>query len=184
MYGPKGPLYPTVIGLNRKMEIMKYLNFGILVLSFSFSSNASSLDEYCTKYKEKRFFESEVAKYNSQLLDKDVNVRGSAALNLSCFPEHIETSIPRMINLFNEPNGEARASMQDSVANFKEKSVPYLIDALSNKDKDIRRSACVTLRQLGPIAKSAIPALTELLKEPGYDVSMSAQRAIKSIERK
>jgi HEAT repeat protein len=68
-----------------------------------------------------------------------------------------------------------------AVAYFGKLAVPGLTEALNNKDKEIRRGACIALGNIGAQASSAIPALKKLLDEPGYDVSLAAERAIKRI---
>jgi HEAT repeat protein len=88
------------------------------------------------------------------------------------------SAIPLMIRLFNQSNGEARLNMISAVSHFSKIAVPELTKVLTNKDKEIRRSACIALLKIGPPAMSAIPELKKLLSEPGYDVSMAAERAI------
>jgi HEAT repeat protein len=86
-----------------------------------------------------------------------------------------------MIELFNVNNGEERINIIIAVAHIGKPAIPALTVALNSKDKDIRRGACIALGEIGPQAKSALFSLNQLLHEPGYDVSLEAERAIKRI---
>ena len=52
-------------------------------------------------------------------------------------------------------------------------AIPYLIQALENENEEIRRFAAVTLRDIGSIAREAIPALLVALKDE-YDLAQDA----------
>ena len=71
--------------------------------------------------------------------------------------------------------------MIEAVAHLGVIAVPALAEALKSKDKDIRRGACMALGAIGPQAAPALPELKRLLDEPGYDISLEAERAIKRI---
>ena len=60
--------------------------------------------------------------------------------------------------------------------------LPDLIAALSNADRDVRGMAVLTLRNLGPAAASALPALRELAKKDADREDV--QKAIRAIEGK
>lgn len=63
-------------------------------------------------------------------------------------------------------------------------TVPYLLDELKNKDKEIRRRAIQTLGECSGFAKPAIPALIDLLEEvEGHD-RLNTCRAIWGISNK
>ena len=142
----------------------------------------SYLDNFCSQnVNPAQYKETDVEKLMTDLKNKNVNVRAMAADTLSCLGVVALPAVPLMIELFNEPNGEARLNMVIAVAHFGKLAVPALAETLNSKDKEIRRGACIALEKIGPQASSAIPALKKLLDEPGYDVSLAAERAIKRI---
>ena len=61
-------------------------------------------------------------------------------------------------------------------------AVPALIQAIGDQNRSNRRSAIMTLREIGPAASSAIPALEKALNDP--DLDWYARRALKSIRKK
>ena len=142
----------------------------------------SYLDNFCSQNVDPaQYKEKDVEKLMTNLKNKDVNVRAMAADTLSCLGVLASPAVPLMIELFNEPNGEARLNMIAAAAHLGKPAVPALTEALYSKDKEIRRGACIALGKIGSQASSAIPALKKLLAEPGYDVSLAAERAIKRI---
>jgi HEAT repeat protein len=58
-------------------------------------------------------------------------------------------------------------------------SVPGLIEAL--KDEDFRKTAAKDIRKIGPEAKAAVPALSEVLKDKNILVRTEAARALGQI---
>jgi HEAT repeat protein len=68
--------------------------------------------------------------------------------------------------------------MGASVAN---KSVLFLIAAISDDDKRVRWTTADALGKLGDAAKAAVPALMQLLKDPDKNVRLAAARAIARI---
>ena len=61
-------------------------------------------------------------------------------------------------------------------------TVPALIEALKDKDKDVRRDAAKALGIIGPTAKAAVPALIEMLKDKDVYVRRSAEGALDKIK--
>lgn len=163
---------------------MKIILITLCLLLFSIQPALSDsyLDNFCSQnVNPAHYKETDVEKLMTDLKSKDINVRAIAADTLSCLGEVALPAVPLMIELFGEPNGEARLNMIIAVAHFGELAVPALTEALNSKDKEIRRGACIALGKIGPQASSAIPALKKLLDEPDYDVSLAAERAIKRI---
>jgi HEAT repeat protein len=144
---------------------------------------ASYLDGFCEQYvKPAELGTKDVERLISILKkSKDADARAQAADTLSCLGEKALPGIPTMITWFREPGGEERLNMIEAVAHLGAIAVPALIEALNSKDKDIRRGACMALGAIGPRAVPALPALKRLLDEPGYDVSLEAERAMKRI---
>lgn len=156
-----------------------------LCIAFSFAQNVfadSYLDKYCSQYvKPSAYMERDVKTLIADLHSNDVNIRATAADKLSCLAEAALPAVPLMVQLFNEPVGEARLNMISAVAHFGKAAVPSLIEALNSTDRDIRRGACVALEKIGPDASSALLQLKKLLGEPGYDGSHDAAYALGGI---
>ena len=61
-------------------------------------------------------------------------------------------------------------------------AVPFLIQKrLKHSEVSFRKMAADVLGNAGPLAKEAIPALTEALKDPDVGVRQSAAAALKKI---
>ena len=61
-------------------------------------------------------------------------------------------------------------------------AVPALIEALGDPEASVRYPVTVALREIGPAAKAAVPALKKLYEEDLNDeIASSARRAIKAI---
>ncbi|HWA16378.1 MAG TPA: HEAT repeat domain-containing protein [Gemmatimonadales bacterium] len=62
-------------------------------------------------------------------------------------------------------------------------AVPALVAALSNKDEvnTVRYPILVALREIGPEAKEAIPAIEPFLDDRNEEISAMARKAIKAI---
>jgi len=140
----------------------------------------SYLDNFCSK---QIIPTQDKEKYVEKLISdlKNKHSIGNAADSLSCLGEAATPAIQSMIELFNTPSGEERLNIIVAVAHIGKPAVSALTAALSSKDKDIRRGACIALGEIGPQAKPALFTLNQLLREPGYDVSLEAERAINKI---
>jgi HEAT repeat protein len=60
--------------------------------------------------------------------------------------------------------------------------VPALIEALNDKEPDVRRSAAIGLGNYGEQAKEAIPALEKVLNDPDARVREAAGKALARID--
>jgi len=60
--------------------------------------------------------------------------------------------------------------------------VPELIEALRSKEVELRGAAVLALGEIGPGARSAIPALTLSLKDESADVRKAAAQALGKIQ--
>jgi len=63
-------------------------------------------------------------------------------------------------------------------------AVPALVALLRNPDEGTRNSACIALREIGPAANVALPALREPFPIPSTDVRRFAAQAIDKIGRR
>jgi hypothetical protein len=60
-------------------------------------------------------------------------------------------------------------------------AVPSLIQALKNRDPDVRKEAALVLARIGPDAFQAVPDLTALLDDENEEVRKAAARALGQI---
>lgn len=62
-------------------------------------------------------------------------------------------------------------------------AVPALVAALTNKDEvnTVRYPILVALREIGPAAKDAVPAITPFVDDRNDEISAMARKAIKAI---
>jgi HEAT repeat protein len=64
-------------------------------------------------------------------------------------------------------------------------AVPALIESLDDPEAAVRFPVCVALREIGPDAAAAVPALEKLMREDrNDDVAAMARKAIKAITGK
>ncbi len=62
-------------------------------------------------------------------------------------------------------------------------AVPFLVDRLREKDEDVRWRAAIDLERFGPVAKDAVPALKDMLKESSAKLRIEAASALWQIAR-
>lgn len=88
---------------------------------------------------------------------------------------------------FTERNGATVTPIRHrgalGLAEFGGEAVKPLIVALKHKNPDVQVEAATALGMIGADAKSAVPALKELVKSNDQQVSKVAQQAIAAIER-
>jgi HEAT repeat protein len=66
-------------------------------------------------------------------------------------------------------------------ARSEEAIVPALIQALGDKNENVRQAAAVALGEIGPEAKEAVPALTQMLEDEDKDVRQYTVEALREI---
>jgi HEAT repeat protein len=98
------------------------------------------------------------------LKDPDKHVRAAAARGLFELNVPREQVIPALADLLAEKDPQVRGHVVDALASLGEKALPRLIKALQHDDT--QGLAVAVIRQLGPKAKDAVPALAEELKDP------------------
>ncbi len=62
-------------------------------------------------------------------------------------------------------------------------AVPALIEALKDKNEDVRSGAAIALREIGTEAKTAVPKLTEVLKDNNENVRSGAASTLLTIAK-
>lgn len=117
-------------------------------------------------------------------------VRVSAALALWHIDQDM-TGLPIAIEGLQNRNYRVRVVAAETLAHLKqpERAVSVLLDVLSNTyfgearlNGNERYMVPRALGRIGPLAKAAVPALLELLKDEDYDVRMAASKALLAID--
>ncbi len=118
-----------------------------------------------------------------RLQDDDGGVRCHAAYALRhVIGPEAEHAIPALTKALNDKNGHVRNGAVLALGKIGEAAVPALVDALNHEN--VRRSTIMVLGRLGPKAKAADPALSELLKnEKDEQVRKRIESALKAIRK-
>ena len=116
------------------------------------------------------------------LKDPDETVRRQAVKAVMHIHPGPQVTIPLCVKLLEDSDPGVRVRVLNAVAEAGPKAVPGLIAALKN-DK-AAYWACLVLREIGPAAKDAVPALAEKLKDPRPEIRREAILALAaSMER-
>lgn len=101
------------------------------------------------------------------LHDTNSLVRAAAAQALGRIGPKASQSLPELKPLIQDKNAAVRAEAVQALGRIgKETAVPMLIELLSTNITDVREAAFDALGEMGPAAKAALPALTEILRGP------------------
>lgn len=102
------------------------------------------------------------------LKDRDTFVRRFSAQALGDIGPDAASAVPSLANALNDPKKEVQSAAAHALAKLGPSGVTQLIEILrdDNKDAASRRQAIDALSNLGSAGHAAVPALTELLKEP------------------
>ena len=108
-------------------------------------------------------------------LIEDVNweVCANAIKSLGQIGSVAHSAIPALSTSLRSENEIVRNNTILALAEIGLASVPFLIDALSDKDRLVRRSAAFSLSRIGQLSPTAIEALKEKLKDPEDSVKLS-----------
>ena len=110
-----------------------------------------------------------------------VRCRAAFALRKIIGPE-AGHAIPALTKAINDESGYVRRGAVGALGSIGEAAVPALVDALSHEN--VRRSTISVLGRLGPRAKAADPALSELLKnEKDEQVKKRIESTLKAIRK-
>ncbi len=123
--------------------------------------------------------QSSAAALVALLKDSDAKVRGQAIAALGKIRPDTRSTLPEFIKLLEDADPAVRLRVLNAVAEAGEAAVPGLIKSLKN-DK-AAYWACLVLRDIGPAAYSAVPALTEKLLAPQPEVRREALLALAAI---
>jgi HEAT repeat protein len=108
--------------------------------------------------------------------DADQSVRRQAVAALAAIRPGPKVAIPLFTKLLNDADPAVRTRVLNGIAEAGVDAVPGLIEAL--KDEKAAYWACVILREIGPAAKAAVPALAAKLSDRSPDVRREAVLAL------
>ena len=99
------------------------------------------------------------------LRDKDLFVRRYSAEALGNVGPEAKAAIPALSAALNDPKKEVAEAAIDALGKFGPESLAALTSALkdANKDPAVRRKAAIALGKIGLRARSAVPAMTDIL---------------------
>jgi len=84
----------------------------------------------------------------------------------------------RLIAALNDPDPDVRANLSQALAKIGPTAVEPLLEALANSVPERHAEAAAVLGFLGPVAKSALPQLLNLLDDKETEVRRQASQAI------
>ncbi len=114
------------------------------------------------------------------LKDEDPVVRRQAVQAIAAIRPGPQVTVPLCVKMLEDSDPGVRSRILSAISDAGPAAIPGLIEALSN-DK-AAYWACVLLRDLGPAAKEAVPALIERLKDERPDIRREAVLALASMD--
>ncbi len=122
---------------------------------------------------------SAVPELISLVTDPDKTVRREAIEAVHQIGPGPKVSIPLAVKVIEDAEPSVRMRALDALAERGEQAVPFLIEALENKEA--RYWACLVLGEIGPEAKAAVPALTGLVGADDPQVRREATLALAGV---
>jgi HEAT repeat protein len=119
---------------------------------------------------------SAAAELASLLQDPDETVRRQTVQALRAIRPGPQVMLPLLTKLLEDSDPGVQMRILNAIAEAGPAAVPGLIEALKN-DKTAYW-ACIVLRDIGPAAKDAAPALAEKLKDPRPEIRREAALAL------
>jgi HEAT repeat protein len=116
--------------------------------------------------------------------DKDATNRVAAAKVLGLFGGEAKAAVPALAEFLADEDEwpDARGAVAFTLGKVGPAAVSALTAGLKDKEADVRSGCAETLGQVGPEAKTAVPALTELLKDVYPAVREAAMKALEKIK--
>jgi len=114
------------------------------------------------------------------LKDPDETVRQQAIKAVVHIRPGPQVTIPLCVKLLEDSDPGVRVRVLHAIAEAGPRAVPGLIQALENDN--MAYWACLVLREIGPPAKDAVPALAEKLQDPRPEVRREAILALAAME--
>lgn len=125
--------------------------------------------------------DAQVQQLIDQLGDDSFDIREKASKRLVELGKPAVAALRRAAADSKDP--EIRLRAQKALTEI-ESSPRYLMDDLKDKSPSVRAKAAEGLGRLGPVAKAAIPMLTDLMKDPDESVREAALVALINIDPK
>lgn len=117
----------------------------------------------------------------SLVADPDECARQQAVGALAAIQPSPNVSIPLFVTLLADADPAVRMRVLHALAGAGPAAVPGMIEAL--KDNTVAYWACLVLREIGPDAVAAVPALIEKLDDPRPEIRREAILALAAIGR-
>ncbi len=114
----------------------------------------------------------EVPALVEMLKDPDAAVRRQAVQAVQAIHPGPKVVVPLGVKLLEDADPAIRVRVLSAMADAGVKAVPGLIEALNHEKAAYW--ACLVLREIGPAAKDAVPALAEKLKDPRPEIRREA----------
>ena len=112
--------------------------------------------------------------------DPDETVRRQVVKAVMHIHPGPQVTIPLCIKLLQDPDPGVQARILNAISEAGPQAVPGLIEALKNEKAAYW--ACVVLRDMGPPAKDAVPALVEAIQSKDPEVRREAILALAAME--
>lgn len=100
---------------------------------------------------------------------------------LAISPEEATALLPAVSAYLKDPDPDVRSAAAFMLGNFRKDAIPYLLQALQDKEGLVRAKAAYSFIKIGPDAKEAVPALIAALRDSSRDVHNNAVVALGSI---
>ncbi len=113
------------------------------------------------------------------LADPDDSVRRQAIDALAAIRPGPKVALPLFVKLMQDSDPGVRMRVLQAVADAKADAVPAMVEALNNDASAYW--ACIVLRDIGPDAVGAVPALVEKLGDPRPEIRREATLALAAI---
>ncbi len=97
------------------------------------------------------------------LRDKEVAVWQQAWKSLVQLQADDKLLLPLLARALNDDNSDVRQGAVFALERFGANAVPYLVQALKSKDRNVQRAAADTIDTIGSPARKAMPALVEVV---------------------
>ncbi len=113
------------------------------------------------------------------LKDSDVTVRRQAVRAIGRIRPGPKVTVPLFVKLMEDADAGVRMRVLHAVSEAGAQAVPGLTAALNNEKAAYW--VCLVLREIGPAAQGAVPALIEKLKDPRPEIRREAALALGAI---
>ncbi|MCE5301574.1 MAG: HEAT repeat domain-containing protein [Planctomycetaceae bacterium] len=115
------------------------------------------------------------------LKDPDADVRRQAVEAAVRIHPGADVPMPLGVKVLEDADPGVRMRIMSAIAESGEQAVPGLIQILDNDN--VAYWACIALREMGPVAKAAVPALTAKLKDSHPEIRREAILALGAMEQ-